>query len=214
MLMINMRQKYLVIVIVAVLVAVAIIFSVFQFSNNLGEPEPQGALASYIEFEATVISLSLESQEGYYEGDEIYRAPEDSAVIRIDKIIETGGACEEDEIYVGSNDSGPITSTCGSDFDWSSIGIEEEGEASLDFKYTVRPTKIITVVGETTQSGDIVSHTIVPTEISYEDNYFVFKVNGNSETETILPGLQEGSKFKTKLWKTFEVKIGEYEMIS
>ncbi len=157
------------------------------------EPEPQMAMSPYVEFEATVISLSLEKPEGYYEGSEIYRAPQDSVVIRIDRIIETGGS---------------------SSFDWSSIGVEEDKEVSLDFKYTVRPTKIITIVGETTQSGDTVSHQIVPTTITFENNYFVFRENGNSETETILPGLQEGTKFKTKLWKTFEVKVGKYEIIS
>lgn len=150
-------------------------------------------MSPYIEFEATVISLLLEESEGYYEGDEIYRAPQDSAIIRIDKIIETGGS---------------------SNFDWSSIGIKEGKEVLLDFKYTVRPTKIITVVGETAQSGDTISHQIVPTTITFENNYFVFRENGNSETETILPSLQEGSKFKTKLWKTFEVKAGKYEIIS
>ena len=142
------------------------------------ESELQIAVAPYIEFEATVISVSLEDSEGYTEGNEIYRAPEDSAIVRIDKIIETGGS---------------------SSFDWSSIGIKEGKEVSLDFKYSLRPTKIITVVGETTQSGNTVSHQIIPTTISFENNYFVFRENGNSETETILQGLQEGNKFKTKL---------------
>jgi len=189
-----MQQKYYWIIgIVVVLAIIGIIFTSFPSLKDMGKSEPQMALSPYVEFEATVVSLSLEGSEGYYEGDEIYRAPKDSAVVRIDKITETGGS---------------------SNFDWSSIGIEEGNEVSLDFKYSVRPTKIITVVGETTQSGDTVSHQIVPTTISFENNYFVFRENGNSETETILPGLQEGTKFKTKLWKTFEVKVGQYEIIS
>lgn len=157
------------------------------------EPELEMAMAPYVEFEATVISLSLKAPKGYYEGNEIYRIPQDSAVIRIDKIIETGGS---------------------SSADWSSIGVEEGKEVSLDFKYTVRPTKIITLVGETTESGGIVSHQIVPTTITFENNYFVFRKDGSSETETILPGLQEGSKFKTTLWETFEVIVEKYEIIS
>jgi len=185
----SMKQKYYYILGIIAIIGVIIISGCVQ----QGKPEPQIALSPYVEFEATVVSLSLEDPEGYYEGNEIYRAPKDSAVIRIDKIIKTGGS---------------------SNFDWSSIGIEEGKEVSLDFKYTVRPTKIITIVGETTQSGDTISHTIVPTEITFEDNFFVFRENGNSETETILPGLQEGTKFKTKLWKTFEFKVGKYEIIS
>ena len=185
----NMEKKYYYILgLIAIIGAIVISGCVQQ-----GKPEPQMAMSPYVEFKATIVSLSLEDPEGYTEGDEIYRAPKDSAVVRIDKIIETGGS---------------------SNFDWSSIGIEEGKEVSLDFKYSLRPTKIITVVGETTQSGDTVSHQIVPTTISFEDNYFIFRENGNSETETILPGLQEGNKFKTKLWKTFEVKVGKYEIIS
>jgi len=196
-----MNTKYLTIGIIALIVVGLGIF-LYQSTtkSTLPKPEPAGAMSPYVEFEATIISLSLENPDGYTEGNEIYRAPEDSAVVRIDKIIETGGS---------------------SNFDWSSIGIEEGKEVSLDFKYSVRPTKIITVVGETTQSGNTTSHTIVPTEITFvpteitfENNYFVFKENGNSETETILPGLEEGSKFETKLWKTFEVKVGKYEIIS
>lgn len=153
-------------------------------------PEPL-AMSPYLEFEGTVISLSLDNSRDYSEGEEITSAPSDSVVVRIDKIIETGG----------------------SNFDWASIGIEEGKEVLLDLKYTARPAKILTVVGETTRSGDVVSHAIVPTKITFEDNYFVFRENGDSETETLLPGLQVGSKFRTKLWKTFEVKVGKYETI-
>jgi len=146
----------------------------------------------YIEFEAIVISLSLDKSRNYYEGEQLVSAPNDGAVIRIDKIVGTGGS---------------------SNFDWASVGVGKGKKVSLDFKYTVRPTKIITLVGKTTQSGDIVSHNIVPTKITFENNYFVFREDGNSETETILPGLQVGSKFKTKLWNTFEIKVGQYQII-
>jgi hypothetical protein len=150
------------------------------------------ALSPYIEFEATVISLSLDKLENYYEGGQLINAPNDAAIIKIDKIIGTGGSYN---------------------FDWASIGIESDKEVSVYFKYTARPTKIITFVGETTQSGDTVSRNIVPTKISFENNYFVFKEDRNSETETILPGLQIGSKFKTKFWFTDGVKVEKYEII-
>ena len=186
-----MQQKYYWIIGIIVLLAVIGIISLSPL-NNLGRPEPQMALSPYVDFEATVISVSLDESGNYLEGNEIVSAPRDSAVVRIDKIVETGGSYN---------------------FDWASIGVEEGKEVTLDFKYTARLTKIITVVGETTQDGDTVSHQIVPTKITFENGYFVFRVNGNSETETILSGLQEGSKFKTKLWKTFEVKVEKHEVI-
>ncbi|MCK5023739.1 MAG: hypothetical protein KAS04_06185 [Candidatus Aenigmarchaeota archaeon] len=162
-------------------------------SQGQGALSQVAPLSEYVDIEVTVVSLSLEDPEGYYEGDELYRAPRDSAVIRIDKIVETGGSY---------------------DFDWTSVGIKEGSEVPLDFKYTVRPAKIITVVGETTQSNDNVSHQqIVPTEITFEDVYFVFRINGNSETETTLPGLKEGSRFKTRLWRTFETVVEKYEIL-
>lgn len=185
-----MKRVYWIAGIIGLLIIIGIVFASIK---NIGKPEGQMVFSPYIDFEATVVSVSLDESGNYLEGDEIVSAPSDSAIVRIDKIITSGGS---------------------SNFDWASIGIKEDSEVLLDFSYTVRPTKIITVVGETTQSGDIVSHTIVPTKISFENNYFIFKENGNSETETILSGLQEGSKFKTRLWKTFEVKVGKYEIIS
>ncbi len=185
-----MQQKYYWIV---GIIALVIIASVVWTNLMRTQSESAGALLPYVDFEATVISVSLDESGNYLEGNEIVSAPEDSAVVRIDKIVETGGSY---------------------DFDWASMGIEEGKEVKLNFEYTARPTKIITVVGETIQDGDTVSHQIVPTKITFEDGYFVFRVNGNSETETILPGLQEGSKFKTKLWKTFEVKVEKYEIIT
>jgi hypothetical protein len=177
-----MQKKYLIIGIILALAIIGIIFAFnsfyFNSPENPGKPEPGLAMSPYVEFEGTIISLS---QSGNYSnGSEITSAPNDSAVIRIDRIISMGG----------------------SNFNWSSLGIVEGQEVSLDFKYTTRPAKIITVVGETTQSGDTVSHTVVPTKITFEDGYFVFRVDGNSANETVLPGLKIGSKFKTKLWNT------------
>ena len=112
------------------LAIIGIIFTSLPSLKNIGNPAP--ALLPYMDFEATVISVSLDESENYLEGEEIVNAPSDSAIVRIDKIVETGGS---------------------SSFDWSLFGIEEGKEVTLDFKYTVRPTKIITVVGETTQEG-------------------------------------------------------------
>lgn len=188
-----MQQKcYLVIGIMVIIVSIGLIFiSVSQF-KDMGHTEPSIALSPYVEFEGTVISLSLDESRNYSEEDEITSAPNDSAVIRIDRIIETGG----------------------SNFNWTSLGIKEGHEVLLNFKYTARPAKIITLVGKTTQSGDTVSHTIVPTKITFENGYFVFRVDGNKETEKILPGLKIGSKFRTKVWHTYEVKIEEYDVLN
>lgn len=184
-----MQQRYYWTIGIVVLVIIAWVIWINFMHNQSGSLM---ALSPYMEFEGTIISLSLDESGNYYEDGELVDAPKDSAVVRIDRIIETGGSYS---------------------FDWTSLGIEEGKEVTLDFKYTARPTKIITVGGETTQDGDAVSHQIVPTKITFENGYFIFRVNGNSGTEKILLGLQEGSKFKTKLWKTFEVKLEEYQII-
>lgn len=185
------QRNYLVVGTVVLLAITGIVFTFFPSFKNTGVAEPEIALSPYVEFEGTVVSLL--DKGSYNGGIEIASAPNDSAVVRIDRIIETGGS---------------------SNFNWASIGIEEGKEVSLNFTYTARPTRIITVVGETKQSGDTVSHTVVPTKITFEDGFFVFKIDGNSETETILPGLQEGSKFKAKVWQTFEVKVEKYKILS
>jgi hypothetical protein len=189
---INMQQKhYLVIGMMAIILSIGIIFISIAPFEDMGTTEPSIALSPYVEFEGSVVSLSLDESRNYSEGNEIVSLPNDSAVIRIDKIIETGG----------------------SNFNWSSLGIEEGKEVKLYFKYTARPAKIITVIGETKQSVDTVSHAIVPTKITFEDEYFIFRIDGNRKTKKILQGLKIGSKFKTKILNTYEVKIEEYNII-
>ncbi len=180
----------------ALVPALVLVIAVSGCTTQQGED--MIALAPYADIEATVISLSLDESGNYYEGDELTDAPDDSAIVRIDKIVETGGSHE---------------------FNWTSVGIEEGKEVSLGFRYTARPAKIITVVGQTTQTGDTISHDIVPTEITFENGYFVFKINGNSETETILSGLEEGTKFKARIWhvpgwEEIDKKVQKYEIIS
>jgi len=170
------------------------LIGLIAFSNFIHQEKSAFAMAMcpYIDIEATVVSLSLESPEGYYEDGKLIRAPLDSAVVRIDKVYERGG----DGL-----------------FDWASLGIEEGKDVELEFKYSVRPAKIVTVVGRTIHSGRVVSHVGAPAENTFEDGYFVFREDGSAEAETILPGLQAGSRFRTKLWKTFEVKVGQYEVV-
>ena len=69
-----MRQKHY--LILGIIVIVAIVGAIFSISNqpevDLRKPEPQMAMSPYVEFEATVVSFSLDDFESYYEGDEIY----------------------------------------------------------------------------------------------------------------------------------------------
>ena len=181
-----MKGKFIIFGIIVLLIVIGIVIY-YQTTSKL-----QIANLPYVEIEATVISLSLDESANYSEGEEIFSPPRDSATIRIDKITKIGG----------------------NDFDWASIGIEEGKEVSLDLKYTARPTKIITVIGDTEYiDGNITSHKIVPTTIRFEDNHFVFRINGNLESEKILPGLQEGSKIKARIWELSDFAIDEYELI-
>jgi hypothetical protein len=185
-----MGAKYYVVGLVIVVI-LGLFFTFFP--HNTENAEPLIAMSPYVVFEGTVISLSLDGPGSYEDGAVIDSAPQDSAVVRIDRILETGGSY---------------------DFNWTALGIEEGREVLLDFKYTARPARIITVVGETIQSGDTVSHQVVPTKITYEDGYFMFRIDGSSHTETVLPGLEVGSRFRTKLWETYEVKVEGYELLS
>lgn len=103
---------------------------------------------------------------GIRDGTVITDAPQDSAMVRVDLILETGGSY---------------------DFNWTSLGIEEDKEFLLDFKYTARPARIITVVGETIRSGDTVSHTVVPTTITFQDGYYVFRIDGSERQRQYYP---------------------------
>lgn len=187
-----MHRKYVVMSIAIFIIITGAMFINFLTPKNTENPQPDIAMAPYIEFEGTVVSLSLNNSINYSEGSKLSSAPDDSAVVKIDRIIETEG----------------------SDFDWASLGMVEGHDVNLSFKYTARPSKIIRVVGETIQSGDTVSHTPVPTQITFEDGYFVFRIDGSSPSETVLPGLKVGSKFKAKIWYTYELKIEEYEIIN
>ena len=182
-----MQQKdYWIVGMVIVLAIMGIFFTSFKGMETM---EPQVALVHYIEFEGTVVSLLLDESETYNEGRN-HQSPNDSAVIRIDKIVETGGF---------------------SNLNWDSLGMEEGKEVLLNFRYTARPARVITVVGETKRVGDTVSHMVSPTKITLEDGYFVFRIDGSSKTETTLSGLQKGSRLKVKLWETLEVE--KYEII-
>ncbi|MCK9150409.1 hypothetical protein [Methanobacterium alcaliphilum] len=185
-----MDQKYFWIVgIIIIILGIGMAFTFISAEKHSHELDL--ALSPYAVFEGTVISLSLDN-ETYQNGSSLEIVPNDTALIKIDKIIRTGG----------------------SNFNWTSIGLEEGREVSVGFTYTARPARIIRVQSGTWQNNQTVSHSIIPTNITFENGYFVFKINGHYNKEKILPGLKVGSKFKAKVWNTYEFKIAEYEIIN
>lgn len=156
------------------------------------KPQTQMVMLPHIEFEGTVVSLSFVG--GVEEGGDITR-PRDTGIVKIDKI-----------------------NSISSDFDWVSAGIEEGKEITIQFQYSARPAKIRQVFDSEapTSPGN---ETPVSATLSFtkENDYFVYSTKSGTitkETETILPGLENGSKFKTRLWMTSEINVGKYQIIS
>lgn len=190
-----MKQKYYWIVGIIVLVIIAG-FVIMSIIREQGEPLPRLVLLPNVNFEGSIISLSLVG--GEEEGGDITR-PRDTAVVRIDKI-----------------------NSISSDFDWVSAGIEEGNEITVQFQYSARPAKIKQIFDPEapTSSGN---ETPVSATLSFtkENGYFVYSTKSGTiteETEKILPGLEEDSKFKATGWYGYggiqEITIGEYEIIS
>src|SRR3989344_7187289 len=141
---------------------------------NQGTPPLEAEPLPNVEFEGTVISLSLVGGEA--EGGDITR-PRDTLVVRIDKV-----------------------NSISSDFDWVSAGIEEGKEITIHTLYSARPAKIRKVFDPEApvSSGN---DSTVSAEFSFgiEEGYFVYSTKSGTiteETEIVLTGLEEGSKFK------------------
>lgn len=169
-----------------------------QLSENV-EPKPAMVKVPTIEIEATVISLSLDTK---IEGEEKYPGyeyPKDAGVIKIDNIL---------AIHNPNN--------------WELKGIKEGNEVTVKFDYSARPAKIrIVPAGKTPPAGETpVSH--VPTfakPIPKENGYFVYVIESTlvtEETETVLPGLDSGSKFKATVSYSSptRISVGKYEITS
>ena len=173
-----------------------------QLPQNV-EPKPAVVKVPTIDIEATVISLSLDTNiecEGKCPG---YEYPKDTGVIKIDNIL---------SIHNPNN--------------WELKGIKEGNEIKVKFDYSARPAKIRMVpTGRTSTSLVPASETSVshiPTfakPIPKEDGYFVYVIESTlvtEDTETILPGLDSGSKFKATVSYSSPIRIsvGKYEIIS
>ena len=160
------------------------------------QTEPAMVQLPNVEFEATVVSLSLTNVT---EDPEDIMYPKDTGVIRIDKI-----------------------NSISSDFDWVSAGITEGEEITVQFQYSTRPAKIRKVFDpEAPISSGNESTVSVTLSFTIEDGYFVYTTKSGTiteETETILPGLEVGSEFKATGWYGYGgiqgITIGEYEIIS
>lgn len=188
-----MKQKhYLVFEIVAI--CIILISGCIQENQTV---KPDIMQCPTINLEATVISLSPDTNIECENKCPGYQYPKDTGVIRIDKII-----------------SGNYQKL---------KGIEEGSEITVQFDYSSRPAKIrmIPVSEEPSNSPEEpVSH--VPTfaePIPRENGYFIYNIETNlvgEETEIILPGLKVGSKFRATInyCSPDMISVGKYEIIS
>lgn len=167
-----------------------------------GSPEPAMAELPSIELEATVLSLSIDENIECENVCPAYEYPKDTGVVRIDRIISTN-----------YGDTGLE----------SLEGMEEGGEITIQFQYSSRQAKIRLVPKSeepiTGGPDTPVSHT--PSSaypVPIEDDYFVYtheSTLAEEETETILPGLEVGDKFRATLNYIFSdmIVVGKYEVI-
>ena len=150
-----------------------------------------GTQVPTIKLEATVISLSLDTNiecEGKCPG---YEYPKDTGVIRIDKIISMDNP-----------------------YNWNLDEIKEGNEITVQFDYSARPAKIKMV-----PVSSVDTH--IPTfakPIPKEDGYFVYVIESTSvkeETEEILPALNVKSKFRAIISYSSptRISVGKYEII-
>ena len=188
-----MKQIYWIIgIIVLVIIASFVIMSIIREQSK---PLPQLVMLPNLNFEGSVISLSLVG--GVEEGGDITR-PKDTAVVRIDKI-----------------------NSISSDFDWVSAGVEEGKEIVVKFQYSVRPAKLKQVF-DSEAPISLGNETPVSATLSFtkENGYFVYSTKSGTiteETEIILSGLENSSKFKATGWYGYsgikDLTIGKYEII-
>jgi len=83
------QEYYWIIGIIALAAVIGIVFTSFSSQKDTGKPEPQMALAPYVDVEATVTSLFLDDLHADCEAPEV--CPRDRVTLRIDKIIDSFG---------------------------------------------------------------------------------------------------------------------------
>ena len=163
--------------------------------NSTAKPDIMQCLT--INLEATIVSLSPDTNIECENKCPGYQYPKDTGVIRIDKII--SGNYQELK------------------------GIEEGSEVTIEFDYSSRPAKIRTIpaLEEPTSNSpeEPVSH--IPTfaePIPRENGYFIYYIETNlvvGEIEIILPGLEIGFKFRATIsyCSPNMISVGKYEII-
>ena len=202
-----MEQKYYWIIgIIIVLAIIGMVFISTPFQKDIGEPEPQMALAPYVDVEATVTSLFLDDLHSDCEAPAV--CPRDRVTLRIDKINRTGDPSNTINLDVG-----------------------DETEFSL--KYSARPAKLRYDLQPNCPDGWVFEgsgcmqegcegpecsvsspqYDEKPAEL--EGGYIIYHLPERTDevTEEILLGLEENSKIKVRIWSVHPFGIGKYELI-
>jgi len=190
-----MKQKHY-LVFEIVVICIILISGCIQ-ENSTAKPDIMQCPT--INLEATIVSLSPDTNIECENKCPGYQYPKDTGVIRIDKIISIDNSAN-----------------------WELKGIEEGSEITIEFDYSSRPAKIrmIPALEETSNSPEEpVSH--VPTfaePIPRENGYFIYNIETNlvgEEIEIILPGLEVGSKFRATInyCSPDMISVGKYEII-
>ncbi len=183
-------------------------YGLIPLQKNIGEPDLQIILDPYSDIEATVVSLFLDDLYSDCEKPEV--CPSDRAVLIIDKVDRSGDPSNTLNLDVGY-------------------------ETEFHLKYSARPAKLrndlfpICLDGWIFESGSCVragcegpecqasapKYGEKPAEL--ENDYIVYHLpqQTGEVTEKILPGLEEGSKIKIRIWQSFLMskEIREYELI-
>ena len=183
-------------------------YGLIPLQKNTEKPEPQMALAPYVDVEATVVSLFLDNLYSDCEEPEV--CPRDRVTLVIDKIDRSGDPSNVINLDVGY-------------------------EAEFHLEYSARLAKLRNDLPPTCPDGWIFkSGSCVregcegpgctasspqygekPAEL--ENDYVVYHLPQQNDevTEKILPGLERGSKIKIRIWQSalMRKEIGEYELI-
>jgi len=196
------KMKILLVLLSLLLVSSALSGCIQQNStNDPGDTGPEFAEAPHFIVEATVVFLSLDDNVACEGICPAYEYPIDTGIIRIDNL--------------SFEDDAPM----------SLEGIEEGENLSIRFGFSARPTKIRRTPSANQTTSDLPD---IPTSgrpafadpVHKEDGYFVYVFESTLvtvETETVLPGLDVGSRFTATVWYGDGViqdsAVGEYELL-
>ncbi len=208
--MMNMNQKYyLILGIIVMVIITGVVFIVSNRSEaDIGKPEPQMALAPYVDVEATVTSLFIDDLHSDCKAPEV--CPRDRITLRMDNIDRTGNHSNVMNLNVGD-------------------------EIEFNLKYSARPAKLrgdlppSCRAGEVFKSGSCVSEGCEGSECGVsspqygekpaemEGNYIIYHLPQRTDeiTENMLPGIEKNSKIKIRIWQPILMskEIREYELI-